>query len=98
MRVPGAPSLPCVLLMALLMGCTTPVPPTVTQPPLEPLSADAEIVVVAVRQNEQVKQSLRDAGFRLRHEPRARLLCSQQRELISRRKPARAQPARSHRW
>jgi hypothetical protein len=51
--------------MALLMGCTTPVPPTVTQPPLEPLSADAEIFVVAVRQNEQVKQSLRDAGFRL---------------------------------
>ena len=50
--------------LALLPGCTTPVPATVTLRPSIPLKADPVIFLQAKAQWERIAESLRDAGLR----------------------------------
>ena len=65
MRAPGRVTLASAAAIVVLLACTTPVPPTVTQPLREPVPAGAEIFVEASAQREAVQRSLEHAGIRL---------------------------------
>ena len=51
--------------LLLLAGCTTTVPPTVTQGPLIALSEEPTIFLIAAKQDVRIQQSLSDAGLTL---------------------------------
>jgi hypothetical protein len=51
--------------VALVSGCTSPVPPTVTRAPTTPLKSNPSIYLQASVQSPRVAESLRKAGVRL---------------------------------
>ena len=52
-------------LVVLASSCTSPVPPTVTRPPMTPLKANPAILLQASVQMLRVAESLHNAGVRL---------------------------------
>ena len=53
------------LPVALAVGCTSPVPPTVTRAPMSPLKAGPAIFLQASVERPRIAESLRQAGVRL---------------------------------